>query len=71
MSRIMEEYAKEYAEEYARESSIQAFISACKLCKDTFEGTTKKLMEKFGLSYVDAAQKVSEFWESGSTDQTN
>ena len=67
MCRIMEEYA----EEYARESSIRAFISACKLCKDTIEGTTEKLMEKFGLSYVDAAQKVSEFWESGSTDQTN
>lgn len=49
-------------EDYTRESNIQSFIKACKICKDTIEGATKKIMEQFDLSHDDASQKVSKYW---------
>lgn len=60
MCEIMDKYAKEYA----RESNIQSFIEACKICKDTIEGATKKIMERFNLSHDDASKKVSQYWGS-------
>jgi len=49
-------------EDYTKESNIQVFIKACKLCKDTIDGVTQKIMEQFDLSHDDAAKKVSEYW---------
>ena len=67
MSKAMDEYI----EEYMKDSEIRGCIKACKSLGQSMNETEKKIMELFGLSHVDAAQKVSEFWESGSTDQTN
>ena len=51
-------------EDYAKESNIQNVIETCKELGQTIESTIKWIMKKFDLSYDDAAQKVSQYWEA-------